>query len=295
MKIDLHMHSKYSIEDGKDEIYYMLQKADELGIEYISITDHDNVNAYDEIRSIENKVKVKIINGVEIKTSICGGSVEVLVYGFNVSRMKEFLDNNYKEIDKFKMLKSVLKHIAMKANKLGLIFNRDVFINPDVTKYESDIFWDEVVLYEENKTILKNVFGEGKPNLFREYLSNPDSDWYYEPYANRMDVNKIIKISHELGGLIFLAHPFKYGRDNIKLLLDKCKDLGIDGIECFHMSGTKEQQNYLVRYAEDNDMYISGGSDYHNSYGKDRMGPQLDFKIDSSYIWKWLLKLCNNL
>lgn len=39
--IDLHMHSKYSA-DGVDEISYMLQKAEKLGLKYISITDHNS-------------------------------------------------------------------------------------------------------------------------------------------------------------------------------------------------------------------------------------------------------------
>lgn len=45
--IDLHIHTKYS--DGTDTMEELLQKAEELNLKYISITDHDNCNALELI------------------------------------------------------------------------------------------------------------------------------------------------------------------------------------------------------------------------------------------------------
>ena len=49
--IDLHIHTTYS--DGADSLIDVLKKAEEKGLSYISITDHDNCNAYKELKNID--------------------------------------------------------------------------------------------------------------------------------------------------------------------------------------------------------------------------------------------------
>ena len=51
--IDLHIHTTYS--DGADSLIEVLKKAEESNLEYISITDHDNCKAYNELRNIDVK------------------------------------------------------------------------------------------------------------------------------------------------------------------------------------------------------------------------------------------------
>ena len=46
--IDLHMHTLNS--DGTDSVVDILKKAEKLKLEYISITDHDNCNGYEELK-----------------------------------------------------------------------------------------------------------------------------------------------------------------------------------------------------------------------------------------------------
>ena len=56
--IDLHIHTTYS--DGADSLMEVLEKAEQKKLEYISITDHDNCNAYMELKNINVK---KYYNG----------------------------------------------------------------------------------------------------------------------------------------------------------------------------------------------------------------------------------------
>lgn len=46
--IDLHMHTNNS--DGSDTTEELIKKAEKLQLKYISITDHDNCQAHEEIR-----------------------------------------------------------------------------------------------------------------------------------------------------------------------------------------------------------------------------------------------------
>ena len=44
--IDLHIHSTNS--DGTDSVVEILKKAQDLRLDYISFTDHDNCKSYNE-------------------------------------------------------------------------------------------------------------------------------------------------------------------------------------------------------------------------------------------------------
>lgn len=68
--IDLHIHTTYS--DGADSLIEVLKKAENNNLDYISITDHDNCNAYKELEFLDVKKYYtgKIIPGIEIKVRI---------------------------------------------------------------------------------------------------------------------------------------------------------------------------------------------------------------------------------
>lgn len=51
--IDLHIHSIHS--DGTDTVVDILKKAEKNALEYISITDHNTCNAYEELKKINIK------------------------------------------------------------------------------------------------------------------------------------------------------------------------------------------------------------------------------------------------
>ena len=85
-------------------------------------------------------------------------------------------------------------------------------------------------------------------------------------YVERPIYEEVIDIIHKAGGKAFLAHPFEYKfKDTIGFINDLRKEKELDGIECFHPSANQEQRNILVDYAKRNNLYISGGSDYHGS------------------------------
>ena len=51
--IDLHIHTNNS--DGSDSVIEVLKKAEKQKLSYISITDHESVNGYGELRDINIK------------------------------------------------------------------------------------------------------------------------------------------------------------------------------------------------------------------------------------------------
>ena len=93
--IDLHTHTNYS--DGTWNLRKLLEEAEKLNIEVLSITDHDTVNCYEEIEKIkvEDIFKGKIIPGVEFNTVFDGVMFHLLAYDFDYRKLDNFICENY--------------------------------------------------------------------------------------------------------------------------------------------------------------------------------------------------------
>lgn len=76
-KAELHVHSSHS--DGRDGVRKILERAVELGLNVISITDHDTINGSLEAEEIveEENLPIKVIPGFESSTA----EGHLLVYG----------------------------------------------------------------------------------------------------------------------------------------------------------------------------------------------------------------------
>ena len=101
--------------------------------------------------------------------------------------------------------------------------------------------------------------------FYRKGLSNPNSSYFMNHIEFRPSSKEVVDIIHQAGGKAFLAHPFEYKFENTIEFIDNLrKETKLDGIECFHPSSVDDnKKDILVEYARKNNLYISGGSDYH--------------------------------
>ena len=92
--IDIHSHTTYS--DGSFSVKELLNEAERIGLSLLSITDYNTIDAYYEIKdsNIRNIFSGNIISGTEITTTYKGETIEVLGYGFELEKMKHFLNSN---------------------------------------------------------------------------------------------------------------------------------------------------------------------------------------------------------
>ena len=63
--IDLHTHT--NISDGTDTVKELLENANNINLEVLSITDHDTTDAYYDVIKLRDLFKGIIIPGVELK------------------------------------------------------------------------------------------------------------------------------------------------------------------------------------------------------------------------------------
>ena len=107
-KWDLHIHSKYSLEEtAKLEIKEIFEKAIDSGISVVSITDHSNVDGLDEVWSVWDthiykgtpvKDQVDFLPGIEIRTEKGKHSVHTLIIFPKYFKNKK-IDKSYLESD----------------------------------------------------------------------------------------------------------------------------------------------------------------------------------------------------
>lgn len=286
--IDLHIHSNYS--DGSYSVIDILKKAEKNKLEYISITDHDCVNAYKELKNINitSYYKGKIIIGCEFKCFLNKFNIpiEVLGYNLNIEKLKKYFQNN----NIMKIQSKYLEIIKTKAKKIGLIFNENLKL-PDSHCYASAIFQDELLRYPENKEIMKNNNISLEPNFYRAEQCNKKSLFYIDENVDLINITDILKIIHEANGLVFLAHPYIYPVENVEKLVEYIvKVYNIDGIECYYSTHTDEQTQKMLYYAKKYNVFISGGTDFH---GKRKPNINIgtgkgNLKINKSVILNWV-------
>ncbi len=261
--IDLHIHTTHS--DGDYTVTQILQKAEDEKLDIISITDHNQISAYDELDTIliKNYFKGKIIVGTELKCVYNHMPVEILAYGFNRIKMQE--SGCITTPQKFYEIQSkYLAYIKEQGRKIGLFFNPDVQIVKGELTYAAATFERELWKDKRNIQILANNGIDMNMPFYRESQSNKNSIFYIDETQDYPEMQEVIDEIHKAKGLAFLAHLYEYPlKNHEETIMNIVKEHNLDGIECCHSNFTKAQSKYLMDFCKKENLYMSGGSDYH--------------------------------
>ena len=150
--IDLHVHTNCS--DGELTPYEVIDEAVRNGVKYLSITDHDTVEAYsDNLYSYARDKGINLINGVEISTK--NGATGIHVLGYNIDIHNKELKNKLFKLrnnrhDYLFRVAQALENLGYKINILELDkidavtkahISKDVIGNEDNHKLLLDSFY----------------------------------------------------------------------------------------------------------------------------------------------------------
>ena len=265
--IDLHMHTTYS--DGTDTVKELLEKAEFLGLEVISITDHNTCKAYFEMENFNVKeiYKGDIIVGCEFTTSFDNRLIEVLGYGFDYKGVNKYLEEFYSDELVNKRTNILYNRLLDKIKELDLEFYLERVRDK---KFKNEFFergiYEELVKYESNKEKLNEDVWASFSNFYRRGLTNPKSKLFINHAEFKPSIKEIVNLIHENDGIAFLAHPYQYKFEDTEEFLDRIyNEVALDGVECFYTTFSEEQTNYLLDFAKKRNLLISGGSDYHGT------------------------------
>ena len=292
--IDMHIHTKYS--DGTYTVKEVLKKAEELGLKYISITDHDNCKAYNELKDLNVKeyYSGNIIQGIELKCLYQSRLIEVLGYNYDKEILENWLNEFYKNRQRKDTQKKYFDILYDACIKIGLEMSPKETIkwNPE-NDWASVTVYQEIKSHEENKERLPEDFWNEFTAFTKKYCADTSGPFYIDKkddYPTLVDAIKAIK---DAGGTAIVAHAFiyKWAKDKEEFIKDLHKNYDIDGFECYHSSFSEEQIDYIVNYCKENNLLMSGGSDCH---GDNKQGINLAVGKGNLSIDEEILKPWNN-
>lgn len=259
IKIDLHMHTTYS--DGAFSPTELVQKAKEVGLDVISITDHDSVNGLKEAIAVGKEIGIEVIPGLEISTDLDEKEIHLLAY---------FIDIDNDELQKYLSFfrderLHRAKRIVQKLRNLGLSITIDDVIDH---AQNSAIGRPHIAYAMVNLGLISNYY-----EAFEKYIGDYGPAFERKIHVSPQSATKLIS---DAGGLSFIAHP-GYMKESILTDLIKA---GIDGIEVIHPSHSENQINFYRGIVNQYCLLEAGGSDFHggkkedgNSLGKYLISP----------------------
>lgn len=264
--IDLHIHSNYS--DGNFSVKEIVQKSQQLNVEYISIVDHDTLDGVEEFIKEINSSTINGVVGVEISSylELEKGKffyMHILGYGFD-----------YKNASLNKIINR-LKDKRVRANMLTLKnLEENGHIIPEKAKEKINInkycrfkrhILDCLRKYADYDFFELRDFARYLSKFSVEY-DDVDNDDYEE------DARNVIKAIKEAGGISVLAHPHEIEADLLykHKVVDELVKEGLDGIEIFNSDANRDQIRFAATLTRKHNLLYSVGTDFHKEekYGK---------------------------
>lgn len=248
-KIDLHMHTTAS--DGASTPAELVDKCLELGLEVISVTDHDNVTAVKTVKEIGEKNGLEVVSGIEISTYRGEAEYHLLGYfvdiendsllGLTEAILDSRVERTHKMIEKLTKMGYPLDFKDVKKFATGVSLGR-----PHVAKAMVDKGYIEKIGDAFTKEF---IAGGGKAYVEKKNILPAEA----------------IEVILRAGGIPVIAHPYyiNHGESLDKEEISRLKNLGLMGIEVYQSKHNQKVTKYYKEIAEELDLLVTGGSDYH--------------------------------
>ena len=263
--IDLHMHSTYS--DGSLTPAELLDLAEAKGLKILSVTDHSNVRAYQELEdpAVRKRFSGRLLRGCEFSTRVRNQNVEVLGYGIDLAPVQAFFAERKKKFPDVMLAELALIYAAYKERGVRLDWPQEEFSREKHISAKRYVL-AQLRAFEENKRFCLDPKNLSEPvRYYRRELYNPKSPLYvdYSPLSTAPE--EIIGLIHRAGGKAFLAHCYQYTPDITDHLEEIVGEMKLDGIECYYSTFTPAQTAELLALCDRNHLLVSGGSDFHGA------------------------------
>ena len=265
-KVDLHIHTMYS--DGGLSVQELFDNLKKNNIKIASITDHNNFDAYKELPNI-NTYGINIIEGMEVDVEYKGSILHLLMYNFD--KNSEKMQNYCKKIRKNDIF--VFERMI---NDVCKLYNLNIKKEKILDFEKRNQYFDKVKL---NNFLVELGFAESPKDAFYNFTKDVE-----DKKRLAISAQEFFDLAKDSHAITSIAHPMKYleyydSIKNIEKMILELKNLGLDSVEVFNNRQTIDDEMEIYRFAVENNLAISGGSDYHAKLGseeKKELGKALD-------------------
>lgn len=238
----MHLHTRAS--DGVLSPEKLVRRCMSLGLDLISITDHDTFDAYKSIP--ESTIPLRILPGIEISSFYKNDDVHVLGYGCDIND-KELTD----------LASMYLKNRKDRALKMIELLK----------EYDVEITWEDVAKHAGDKNLIarphvaqalvERGYVPYRAMAFDLYIGNNGP-----AFVNKEEVptKDVIRMIQDAGGFAVVAHPGKLKNQDF---VHDFIEMGMDGIEVWHPDHSYQEIEKFKDIAREKGLYMTGGTDFH--------------------------------
>jgi 3',5'-nucleoside bisphosphate phosphatase len=256
---DLQSHSVHS--DGELSAAQVVENAAAAGVRLLALSDHDTVDGVDEALAAGALHGVRVVPATEI-SAVDGQYEDLHVLGYGIDHRSGLL--NERLLDARRDRERRADAMAKRLGELG--------------------FEIDPAPIEARKSAGKPV---GRPHLAAAVLAHPanaerladeghaDVSSFIPAYLiqgmpgyvarTHPTVEEAIGWIHDAAGVAVWAHPFWDIKSDEEVLaaMERYREAGLDGVEVFYASHTREQTLLLADRCQELGMLATGSSDYH--------------------------------
>lgn len=245
---DLHTHSTYS--DGTLTPRQLVQRASEIGLTAIALTDHNNVGGIPQFLSAADEYGVNAVAGAEFSTEYNGVELHIVAL---------FIDECHLEYIG-QMMDEVINKKRRCYQTLIDRLNAAYGCKLDLAELEKENDGPINRVHIARKLMKLGLLGSVREG-FDTVLSAKNGFYVPPKRINALDMIKTINGFHAVS---VLAHPYlSLDEERLQQFLPHAAEAGLAAIECFYSTFSPEQTAAALKNAARFGLLPSGGSDFH--------------------------------
>jgi 3',5'-nucleoside bisphosphate phosphatase len=256
---DLQSHSLHS--DGELPAAQVVENAADAGVELLALSDHDTVDGVDEALAAGAVHGVRVVPATEI-SAVDGPYEDLHVLGYGIdhrSRLlgERLLDARADRERRADAMAARLKELGFEIDQAP-IEARKAQGKPVGRPHLAAA----VLAHPANAERLSSEGHADVSSLIPAYLIQGMPGYVARTHPT---VEEAIAWIHEAAGVAVWAHPFWdiKGSDEVLPAISRYRAAGLDGVEVFYPSHSREQTLLLARCTEELGLLSTGSSDYH--------------------------------
>lgn len=259
--LDLHMHSKYSL-DGELPPAELMRRCRDAGLRVAALADHNAVQGLAEAEAEARSLGLGFFPAIEIDCIHQGRNFHLLGYGIRAAAFEAF------EKEVHEKERAAARKLIGRVRELGFFFDEEKVWE----KAENGIIVAEMIA----EVVLQDARNDGQPLLqplrpggvhsanplvsfFWDFCSRGKPAFVEIPYISLAEAADAIK---ENGGAAVLAHPGANIGKN-ETVTESVIDTGIDGIEAYSNYHDADTCSFYDRICRRHGLLATAGSDFH--------------------------------
>ncbi|TAN31043.1 MAG: PHP domain-containing protein [Actinomycetota bacterium] len=249
--IDLHTHSRFS--DGSDSPQGIVELAKAAGCSHIALTDHDRLDGIGFAKQRADELGIGFISGVEISCIFQVGTFHLLVYF--LEPVPGPLQDRLNDIQQARTDRNLA--LARKLRDAGFPITWDELIEEAGGPNLGRPHFAAVML---KKGIVSSI-----QEAFDKYLAKGQPFYVAKVLLGPKEAIELALASRALPVIAHPLSLDLHGSE-LPLYISELKGYGLAGIESYYGRYSPEQRSFLVELAASLSLVATGGSDYHGTY-----------------------------